>query len=207
MPGFGSAPPLPARESSRAPPTWRAAIAGRARARDRAAPRRRQQPRRLGRTGNGTPGLGRLGHDALARRPLAHTARAASTRPPAWAGRLPPADLAALRFAPVARRRCCRPSPPIRSASRPRRARTGPRLGRRQRLRGANRAMRTHLFEPAGYPDDVPVTIAWGERDRLARTADGRAPPGRRSLPVLPDVGHTPTWDDPAPDRPHPARG
>jgi len=62
---------------------------------------------------------------------------------------------------------------------------------------GANRAMRTHLFDPAGYPEEVPVTIAWGERDRLLgppKTA--RRPAGARFL-VLPDVGHTPMWDDP----------
>lgn len=63
--------------------------------------------------------------------------------------------------------------------------------------RGANRAMRTHLFDPAGYPDDVPVTIAWGERDRLVGPPKPeRRPTGARFL-TLPDVGHTPTWDDP----------
>jgi pimeloyl-ACP methyl ester carboxylesterase len=62
---------------------------------------------------------------------------------------------------------------------------------------GANRAMRTHLFEPAGYPADVPVTIAWGERDRLlGPPKPERRPAGARFL-VLPDVGHTPMWDDP----------
>ncbi len=63
--------------------------------------------------------------------------------------------------------------------------------------RGANRAMRTHLFDPAGYPEDVPVTIAWGELDRLVGPPKaGRRPAGARFL-TLPDVGHTPTWDDP----------
>jgi len=62
---------------------------------------------------------------------------------------------------------------------------------------GANRAMRTHLFDPSGYPDDVPVTIAWGERDNLvAPPKPERRPPGASFL-VLPGVGHTPTWDDP----------
>lgn len=61
---------------------------------------------------------------------------------------------------------------------------------------GANRAMRTHVFDPRGYPD-VPVTLAWGERDRLvAPPRPERRPSGARFL-VLPDVGHTPTWDDP----------
>jgi pimeloyl-ACP methyl ester carboxylesterase len=63
--------------------------------------------------------------------------------------------------------------------------------------RGANRAMRTHLFDPGGYPEDVPVTIAWGERDRLVGPPKpGRRPTGARFL-TLPDVGHTPTWDNP----------
>jgi pimeloyl-ACP methyl ester carboxylesterase len=62
---------------------------------------------------------------------------------------------------------------------------------------GANRAMRTHLFDPTGYPEDVPVTIAWGELDRLVGPPKpARRPPGARFL-VLPAVGHTPTWDDP----------
>jgi pimeloyl-ACP methyl ester carboxylesterase len=62
---------------------------------------------------------------------------------------------------------------------------------------GANRAMRTHLFDPVGYPEDVPVTIAWGERDNLvAPPKPERRPPHARFI-VLPGVGHTPTWDDP----------
>ncbi|HYJ22903.1 MAG TPA: alpha/beta hydrolase [Solirubrobacterales bacterium] len=62
---------------------------------------------------------------------------------------------------------------------------------------GANRAMRTHIFDPAGYPEDVPVTIAWGEHDRLVGPPKPeRRPEGARFL-VLPGVGHTPTWDDP----------
>jgi pimeloyl-ACP methyl ester carboxylesterase len=62
---------------------------------------------------------------------------------------------------------------------------------------GANKAMRTHLFDPAGYPEDVPVTIAWGELDRLVGPPKpARRPAGARFL-TLPGVGHTPTWDDP----------
>jgi pimeloyl-ACP methyl ester carboxylesterase len=61
----------------------------------------------------------------------------------------------------------------------------------------ANRAMRNHVFDPAGYPEDVPVTIAWCERDRLVGLPKRhRRPAGARFL-VLPEVGHTPTWDDP----------
>jgi pimeloyl-ACP methyl ester carboxylesterase len=41
------------------------------------------------------------------------------------------------------------------------------------------------------------VTIAWGERDRLVGPPKpARRPAGARFL-TLPDVGHTPTWDDP----------
>jgi pimeloyl-ACP methyl ester carboxylesterase len=62
---------------------------------------------------------------------------------------------------------------------------------------GANRAMRTHIFDPIDYPDDVPVTIAWGELDRLVGPPKpARRPPGARFI-TLPNVGHTPTWDDP----------
>lgn len=61
---------------------------------------------------------------------------------------------------------------------------------------GANKAMRTHVFDPAGYPD-LPVTLAWGELDRLvAPPRPERRPAGARYL-VLPGVGHTPMWDDP----------
>lgn len=61
---------------------------------------------------------------------------------------------------------------------------------------GANRAMRTHVFDPTGYPD-IPVTLAWGELDRLvAPPRPERRPAGARFL-TLPDMGHTPTWDDP----------
>jgi pimeloyl-ACP methyl ester carboxylesterase len=61
----------------------------------------------------------------------------------------------------------------------------------------ANRAMRGHVFDPAGYPEDVPVTIAWSELDRLVGPPQAhRRPAGARFL-VLPGVGHTPTWDDP----------
>jgi pimeloyl-ACP methyl ester carboxylesterase len=62
---------------------------------------------------------------------------------------------------------------------------------------GANRAMRSHIFEPEGYPEGVPVTIAWGEHDRLVGPPKPeRRPAGTRFL-VLPGVGHTPMWDDP----------
>ena len=61
----------------------------------------------------------------------------------------------------------------------------------------ANRAMRRDVFDPSGYPEDVPVTIAWGEQDELvAPPRPERRPAGARYV-VIPGVGHTPTWDDP----------
>ena len=64
----------------------------------------------------------------------------------------------------------------------------------------ANRAMRRHVFDPAGYPEDVPVTLAWGELDRLVGAAAAGAAPGRRPLPgrcpasATPRPGTTPSW-------------
>ncbi len=62
---------------------------------------------------------------------------------------------------------------------------------------GANRAMRTHVFDPAGYPEEVPVTIAWGERDHLVGPPKPERRPAGARFTVLPGVGHTPMWDDP----------
>ena len=62
---------------------------------------------------------------------------------------------------------------------------------------GANKAMREHIFDPAGYPTDVPVTIAWAEHDKqVGPPKPERRPAGTRFL-VLPGVGHVPMWDDP----------
>jgi pimeloyl-ACP methyl ester carboxylesterase len=50
-----------------------------------------------------------------------------------------------------------------------------------------------------GHDIDVPVTVAWGDRERLipakARLLD-ELPPQTR-LVTLPDCGHSPMWDDP----------
>lgn len=62
---------------------------------------------------------------------------------------------------------------------------------------GANRAMRTHVFDPADYPEDVPVTIAWGELDHLVGPPKPERRPANARFLVLPGLGHTPTWDDP----------
>jgi pimeloyl-ACP methyl ester carboxylesterase len=60
----------------------------------------------------------------------------------------------------------------------------------------ANAEMRSHVFE---HPElvTVPTTVAWGALDQLVRPPrPERMPPGARYI-ELPDVGHTPTWDDP----------
>jgi pimeloyl-ACP methyl ester carboxylesterase len=60
----------------------------------------------------------------------------------------------------------------------------------------ANDEMRAAVFDPKGYPR-IPVTVAWGELDRLvARPREERLPAGARLL-TLAGVGHTPSWDDP----------
>jgi pimeloyl-ACP methyl ester carboxylesterase len=60
----------------------------------------------------------------------------------------------------------------------------------------ANDAMRAKPFEHEGRID-VPVTLAWGEEDRLvAPPSRTRMPPGSTYL-QKPGWGHTPTWDDP----------
>ncbi|HKA67305.1 MAG TPA: alpha/beta hydrolase [Solirubrobacterales bacterium] len=61
---------------------------------------------------------------------------------------------------------------------------------------GANREMRTHVFDPEGYPD-LPVTLAWGELDRLVAPPRPERRPAGAHFVVLPGVGHTPMWDDP----------
>jgi pimeloyl-ACP methyl ester carboxylesterase len=62
---------------------------------------------------------------------------------------------------------------------------------------GANKAMREGLFDPSGYPADVPVTIAWAELDKqVGPPKPERRPAGARFV-VMPGVGHVPTWDDP----------
>lgn len=60
----------------------------------------------------------------------------------------------------------------------------------------ANEMMRAAPFERAGEIT-VPVTIAWGERDRLvAPPRPERMPPGAK-YSTVPGWGHTPTRDDP----------
>lgn len=59
----------------------------------------------------------------------------------------------------------------------------------------ANAEMRGSVFSGLELID-VPVTMAWGERDRLVGRPS-REPPGIRMV-ALTDCGHLPTWDSPA---------
>ena len=60
----------------------------------------------------------------------------------------------------------------------------------------SNEEMRRHVFEDPERVT-VPVTIAWGELDRLvAPPKSHRRPPGSRMV-LLEGCGHTPNWDDP----------
>lgn len=55
----------------------------------------------------------------------------------------------------------------------------------------ANAEMRASVF--TGFEQiPVPVTLAWGEHDRLVR------PPSTPPAVILTGCGHVPTWDDPA---------
>jgi pimeloyl-ACP methyl ester carboxylesterase len=58
----------------------------------------------------------------------------------------------------------------------------------------ANAAMRTAVF--SGFEDiRVPVTLAWGDLDRIVRKPRETLP-GWRTI-MLHGCGHIPTWDDP----------
>ncbi|MBO0803360.1 MAG: alpha/beta hydrolase, partial [Nocardiopsaceae bacterium] len=61
-------------------------------------------------------------------------------------------------------------------------------------------AERLEFTESAAIPADVPVTIAWGEKDRLLPPSQARV--AKRHLPdatfiLLRDCGHVPMTDDP----------
>lgn len=62
-----------------------------------------------------------------------------------------------------------------------------------------NAAMRAGRFDPSTLAQlaPVPVTLAWGERDRLIRPPRAPLPAGVESL-LLPGCGHLAMWDDPA---------
>jgi len=61
-------------------------------------------------------------------------------------------------------------------------------------------AQRTQ-FDPEGFPDDVPVTIVWGDRDRILprhRCQELASAPAQARWVRLSDCGHVPMWDQPA---------
>jgi pimeloyl-ACP methyl ester carboxylesterase len=198
LPGFGSEPPLPAGVEATA-----ANLARALRERHLGEPGL-ARPHVAGNSLGGWVGLemGRLGWAAsvtalspagLWRRPLGER----SLRGRRWARHLRPLVALGLRARPLRERALAS------SAAHP--ERIPPRVGRELVLgwldapgyEAANSAMRKHVFDPAGYPEEVPVTIAWGELDRLvAPPRPERRPAGARFL-VVPGVGHTPTWDDP----------
>jgi pimeloyl-ACP methyl ester carboxylesterase len=197
MPGFGAAEPLPAEVEPTAA-NLAAAL------HERCLELGVERPHVAGNSLGGWVGLemGRAGWAAsvtalspagLWRKPLGKRGR----EPRPWAVRLRPAISLALRV-PAVRRRMLSTF-----AAHP--ERIPAEAGRELVLGwidasgydGANLAMRTHVFDPTGYPTDLPVTLAWGELDRLvAPPRPERRPPGARFI-VLPGVGHTPTWDDP----------
>jgi pimeloyl-ACP methyl ester carboxylesterase len=197
MPGFGSAPALPPEVGPTA-----AALAGALRR--QLAERGIERPHVAGNSLGAWVGLelGRLG----AARSVTCLSPAGLWRSPLgprkgmareWAQRLRPLVSAALWLGPVRRRAAST------FAAHPEKIPTAAArelvLGwiDSEGYDGANKAMREHIFDPAGYPTDVPVTIAWAEEDQLVGPPKPeRRPAGARFL-VLPGVGHTPMWDDP----------
>lgn len=197
MPGFGEAEPLP--------PAVEPSAANLARAlHEHCAERGIERPHVAGNSLGGWVALemGRAGWAAsvtalspagLWRAPIGPRESEART----LARRLRPLVAAALRVPPVRRRALAT------SVARPERvpAATGRELVLgwidADGYDGANRAMRTHVFDPSGYPEEVPVTLAWGELDRLVAPPRPERRPGGARFLVLPGVGHTPTWDDP----------
>ncbi len=197
LPGFGKAPPLPAEVEPTA-----AALA--AALRDQLVARGIPRPHVAGNSLGAWVGLelGRMG----AARSVTCLSPAGLWRAPIgprkgrgreWGRRLRPLVGAALYIGPIRRRAVAT------FAARP--ANVPPAAARELVLgwldsegyEGANKAMREGLFDPAGYPADVPVTIAWAELDKqVGPPKPHRRPAGARFL-VMPGVGHVPTWDDP----------
>jgi len=197
LPGFGGAPSLPAEVEPTA-----AALAGALRT--RLAARGIERPHVAGNSLGAWVGLelGRMGAArsvtclspaGLWRAPIGR----ADSRTRAWARRLRPLVPLALRIGPLRRRALAT------FAAHP--GDIPAAAGRELVLgwidadgyEGTDKAMREHIFEPAGYPAEVPVTIAWAELDRLVGPPRPECQPAGARFLVLRGVGHTPMWDDP----------
>ncbi|HEY1855243.1 MAG TPA: alpha/beta fold hydrolase [Solirubrobacterales bacterium] len=195
MPGFGAEPPLPAAIEATAA---NLALA----VREKCIAAGLERPHVAGNSLGGWVALelGRLGGAAsvTALSPAGLWRAPLGERPMpgrAWARRLRPLVALGLHLPPLRERACAT------FTGHP--ERVPPRAGRglvlgwidAEGYEAANRAMRRHVFDPSGYPEEVPVTIAWGELDELVAPPE-RLPAGARYL-AMPGVGHTPTWDDP----------
>ena len=134
----------------------------------------------------GRAGWAALGHGALPRRPLAQRRSARASRDTARSGAAAAAAGRARRCASgaAAPRDALAPSPPTPSGSRPPQAASWSSAGSTPAATTAptGRCAPTSSTR-TGYPEEVPVTIAWGERDRLVGPPEARAPAGRRPLP------------------------
>jgi pimeloyl-ACP methyl ester carboxylesterase len=197
MPGFGTAPPLP-------PEVEPTAAALAAALREELAARGIDRPHVAGNSLGAWVGLelGRMGAArsvtclspaGLWRKPIGP--RKGSGR--LWMQRLRPLVSAALWIAPVRRRAVAGFA--ARPANVPTPAARELILGwlDAQGYDGANKAMREGLFDPAGYPPEVPVTIAWAELDRQVGPPKPERRPADARFLVMPGVGHVPMWDDP----------
>ena len=197
MPGFGEAPPLPAEVEPTAA-NLAAAL------RRSCAERGIERPHVAGNSLGGWVGLemGRAGWAAsvtaispagLWRAPIGP--RKNGVR--AIARRLRPLVSAALRHPGRPAAGALHLRRPPRADPRRRRPRAGAGMDRRQRLRRRQPGDAHPRLRARRLPEDLPVTLAWGERDRLVAPPRPERRPASSRFLVLPGVGHTPMWDDP----------